>query len=332
MYINMITVQIHTASCDDFLQCQGINSYFESLINNLSCQTFKNFELVYIDTYYEDNKEKFSKITSSFVVKHVPIHKNHRYWYDLGNTYISAAKNTGILYADGELVITFDDGEFFPENLLATYWNYYKNGCLMHAYHKRMKSIDVTDGIVKTPITGDVYINDSRNFSGDCQTHTNGTWTYAGTSFALEDALTLNGFNEKLDGYKSLEDCDFGIRLTMINRKFVIDKKDGFLYILDHPSYIDRENKKKKISEFVAIENYGMLCCSRELFEFEANKYPITQRHLDIIKRETMKFRQFDPTSEQDNRIQNLNTWMNVPLFNLRQERQELRNSTDWKW
>lgn len=328
----MITVQIHTASCDDFLESQGVNSYFESLIENLSHQTFKDFELVYIDTYYEDNKEKFSQMKSPFVVKHVPIHKDHRYWYDFGNTYIAAAKNTGILYADGELVITFDDGEFFPENLLATYWNYYKNGYFMHAYHKRMKSIEIENGIVKNPIAGDIYINDSRSFNGDSCIHRNGTWTYAGTSFALEDALTLNGFNEKLDGYKSLEDCDFGIRLTMINRSFVIDKKDGFLYILDHPSYIDRQGKKKQINEFVAIENYGMLCCSRELFEFEANKYQISPRHLEIIKRETGRYRNFDPTSEVDGRIENLNKWMNTPLFNLRQQRQELRNSTDWKW
>lgn len=325
----MITVQIHTASCDDFLFCQGIRSYFESLISNLSHQTFKNFELVYIDTYYEDNKEFFSTIKSDFVVKHVPIHHNHRYWFDLGYTYISAAKNTGIIYADGELVITFDDGEFFPENLLKMYWESYKNGHLMHAYHHRMTSIETTHGIVNNPIKGDVYINDSRKFESDVCFHKNGTWMYAGTSFGLEDGLILNGFNEKLDACKSVEDCDFGMRLTMLNKKFSINKRDGYLYIVDHPSYVDNK-KKKEIKQLIAIENYGMLLCSKELFEFEANKYPITDKHLAIIKRETLKYRKFDPLSQENK--ENLTKWMNTPLFNLRQEREEIRKSKDWKW
>lgn len=325
----MITVQIHTASCDDFLNSQGIRSYFESLVSNLSHQTFKNFELIYIDTYYEDNKDYFNTIKANFTIKHVPIHHNHRYWFDAGYTYISAAKNTGIIYADGELVITFDDSEFFPVNLLQTYWDSYKSGHLLHAYHKRMTSIESTDGIVNTPIKGDVYINDSRKFDSDICFHRNGTWMYAGTSFALEDALILNGFNEKLDACKSLEDCDFGIRLTMLNKKFSINKKDGYLYILDHPSYVDNK-KKREIKQLIAIENYGLLACTKELFEFEANKYPITDKHLAIIKRETLKYRNFDPLSQENK--QNLNKWMNTPLFNLRKEREEIRKSKDWKW
>ena len=64
----------------------------------------------------------------------------------------------------------------------------------------------------------------------------NGTWTYAGTSFSLEDALIMNGFNEKMDGCKSLEDCEFGSRLQMLERSFVSDK-EGIVYIVDHPSY-----------------------------------------------------------------------------------------------
>lgn len=326
----MITIQIHTASCDDFLSCYGIRSYFESLISNLSYQTFKNFELIYIDTYYEDNKEFFSTIKSNFVVKHVPIHFNHRHWYDLGYTYISAAKNTGIIYADGELIITFDDGEFFPENLLHMYWDSYKNGHFMHAYHHRMTKINALDGMVITPISGDVYINDSRKFESDVCFHRNGSWMYAGTSFSLEDALTLNGFNEKLDGCKSLEDCDFGIRLTMLNRKFSINKRDGFVYIVDHPSYIDSLNKKKIINQLIAIENYGVVAATKELFEFEANKYPITEKHLKIIQRETLKYRKFDPLSD-DNK-DNLNKWINTPLFDLKKEREEIRQSKDWKW
>jgi hypothetical protein len=53
-----ISLMIHTASFDDFLNDHQINSYFEALVNNLEFQIFKDFELVYIDTFYEENKEK----------------------------------------------------------------------------------------------------------------------------------------------------------------------------------------------------------------------------------------------------------------------------------
>ena len=48
---------IHTASCDFFLENQGIKSYFENILRNLSRQTLKEFEFIYVDTFYEENKE-----------------------------------------------------------------------------------------------------------------------------------------------------------------------------------------------------------------------------------------------------------------------------------
>lgn len=113
-YVHKISLMIHTASHDAFLNNQGIKSYFTSLLKNLSRQTLKEFELIYIDTFYDNNKDFFNSLNSGlpFILKHVPIHEKHRYWYDKGYVYISAAKNTGLLYADGELVITCDDAEF----------------------------------------------------------------------------------------------------------------------------------------------------------------------------------------------------------------------------
>jgi hypothetical protein len=71
-----------------------------------------------LSRFDEDNKEKFDSLLPGlkFIVKHVPVHKDHRYWYDKGYTYISAAKNTGILHADGEVCVTCDDAEFFPSH------------------------------------------------------------------------------------------------------------------------------------------------------------------------------------------------------------------------
>lgn len=343
-----ISLMIHTASPDNFLINQGINSYFESVIECLKNQTFKDFEFIYIDTYYDENKDKFASISCPFLVKHVPIHYNHRYWFDLGYTYISAAKNTGILYADGELVVTCDDAEFFPENLLQKYWGHYSTECYLFGVHKRLKSIKTVDGKIVCPISGDVYINDHRfQQKNSIICHNNGTWAYAGTSFALKDALYLNGFNEKMDGCKSLEDCDFGTRLSLLGRRFSLDL-DAFIYILDHKSYGDMKSShwggeipddcgtqvkevisKKKIDNFIAVENYGTLRCASELSELVVNKKPVGEKELKIIQRETLKYRGFDPLAKENE--EKLKIWMSVPNFDLHEERIELRKN-NWKW
>lgn len=347
-----ISVMIHTASFDNFLQNQNIQSYFESVTDCLSRQTFKAFEFIYIDTFYETNKDRFNEIISKlpFQVKHVPVHVNHRYWYDLGYVYISAAKNTGILYADGDLLITFDDSEFFPESLLATYWKWFNNGIFMHGYHKRMTSIKTENGKPTFPIEGELYINDHRAGTVSPQNATArsyGSSAYAGSSFSLVDALKINGFNEKMDGCKSLEDCDFGARLEMLGKHFIIDY-EGFLYILDHQSYgIDNTNWKseqtsdgqitkmpdkivKKIDNFIAIENYGMCRCAIELFDLMANVGPLTQKHFDIIQRETLKYREFDPLAEENK--DKMEIWLKTPNFDLVRERKELRATPDWQY
>ena len=352
-FVHKISFMIHTASCDFFLENQGIKSYFENLLRNLSRQTIKEFEFIFVDTFYEENKEKFDRLMPGlpFIVKHVPVHKNHRYWYDKGHTYISAAKNTGILHADGELLITCDDAEFFPDDLLERYWNHYKSGHYMIAMHNRLKNIRTEDGFVVFPIAGEVYINDHRflQMKQEVQRHSHGSWAFAGTSFSLQDALTLNGFNERMDGCKSLEDCDFGNRLTMLGRKFILDKK-GVIFILDHQCYTnnnvpvnwepnpdDQLNQvpstkitRKNIESLIAVENYGMYMCGVELKEIVANKNALTPKHMEIIKRETLKYRKFDPFAASNS--ENLNIWMNVPTFDLQQERLELRSSSEWRW
>lgn len=348
-----ISLAIHTASPDFFLKNQGVHSYFKALLHNLSKQSFQDFELIYIDTFFENNQKHHQECANqvSFQVKHVPIHPNHRYWYDLGYVFISAAKNTGILYADGELIISCDDAEFMPDHLLETYWKHYQDGKLMHAVHKRLKSIKIENGLPTLPIEGDIYINDHRLNTAKKQIsyHQHGTLTFAGTSFSLKDALHLNGFNERMDSCKSLEDCDFGMRLVMIGKEFALDT-EGYLYILDHQSYADaidaaREARTtdcqvgspdpiplqvKKIENLIAIENYGMLCCSKELMEPQANKFPITEKHLKIIQRETIKYRGFDPLSAANK--EKFDLWSKTPTFNLKQERAILRKSKDWKW
>ncbi len=353
-FVHKISLMIHTASPDDFLSGQGIPSYYRALLENLRRQTIKEFELVYVDTFHDSNRDRFGQYVAGlpFITKHVPVHHEHRYWFDRGYTYISAAKNTGIIHADGELCVTCDDAEFFPDDLLERYWRHYKSGHLMLGMHKRMKSIKTHDGLPSFPITGDIYINDHRfnTISERLKYHTNGSWGFAGTSFPLVDAINLNGFNEKMDGCKSLEDCEFATRLQMLGRKFVQDK-DGFVYILDHQSYSEMRptnwepaqgqdcqespippiaNPRKKIDNLIAVENFGMYQCAVKLNRLKANRSAPNQDEMKIIREETLKYRGFDPLAPENS--EKLAVWMGVPNFDIASQRKTLRSSREWRW
>lgn len=344
----MISLMINTASIDCFLQEHKIDSYFRALTENLKQQTFTDFELIYVDTFYDDNAAKFADIIAKlpYQVKHVGVHPEHRYWYDQNYCYISAAKNTGILYADGDLLITCDDAEFFPAQFLERYWHHYKEGRRLHALHRRMTAINVEDGVPTMPISGSVYQNDHRwkkVQSKDTFHHKHGGLTFAGTSFSLNEALRVNGFNERMDGCKSLEDCDFGGRLAMLTGvTFALDK-EAYAYIVDHPSYStirttveDGQQSehpvlcRKPIESFIAVENYGMLRCAEELLDPVANKNPLTDAHFKIIQRATLKYRNFDPLAPEHK--EKLDIWLRTPMFDLRNQREALRHSPAWRW
>lgn len=342
-----ISLIIHTASPDDFLAKQGIPSYFHALIHNLSQQTFRDFELVYVDTYWDVNRKKFTELSRYHPIKHVRVHPDHRYWYDRDNCYIAAAKNTGILYADGDLCVSCDDAEFFPATFLERYWHNYRQGRYLHALHKRLRSITIPPDLVGPllPITGDEYVNDKRweMLLGDELQHGHGSLCFAGTSFSLADALQLNGYNERLDGCKSLDDCDFGGRLASLGRSFIMEKA-GHLFILDHGSYSDDADcgwtvgeqplrpvhTPKKITNFIAVENYGLLRACLELQDLVANQNPLTERHWEIIREDTIKYRSFDPLGPEN--AEKLEIWKGTPTFNLKQQREELRSSAAWEW
>lgn len=330
-----LTLTVRCASRDNFLATQGVPSFFAGLLHCLRQQTFRNFEFVFVDAYYAENREAFAKLKADFVVKHVDMHPGHRYWYDKGWAAMAGATNTAILYADGELIVSLDDAEFFNADLLERYWRAYQDGACLHACHRRLRTFATQDGLPVVPLSGDLYINDSRmarlakHGTNGVLKHSHGQWLYAGKSFSLADALKLNGFNERCDGNCSLEDCEFGVRLELLGRKFTFDQ-DGCVFIVDHPTYMHDDTGKKLSREFVAIENYGFVCCVRELFDYVANKPTLTDRHMAIINRETKKFRSFDIYCDENK--ERLAIWQAMPTFDLVEERAALRNSPEWVW
>jgi hypothetical protein len=216
--------------------------------------------LVYVDYYHESNRHNFAELSTNipFRIKHVPVHENHRYWLEQGLTFIAGAKNTAIIHAEGKLLVTFDDAELFPPHLLQTLWDHYINKRYVLVLHKRVKSLKTTNGLPDIPIAGSIYQTDHRwkNLKHPIPCPAN--WAYAGTTFSLKDALEVNGFNERMDGYKSLEDCEFGVRVSNLKRTFVVDPK-AYLYIVDHQSYSD----DNKIQQKIIVENHAMVTIAK---------------------------------------------------------------------
>ncbi len=126
-----------------------------------------------------------------------------------------------------------------------------------------------------------------------------------------------------MDGNKSLEDCEFGMRMARIGCRFILDK-EGFVYILDHTSYTDQT--KNPIQNFIAVENFGMLRCGVELHENIANRparEALTPLHLEIIQRETLKYRKFDPIGTPEFEV-----WKQTPSFDLRSHWEQRRKGS----
>ncbi len=311
-----ITLTIHTASRDDFLVSpHGIGSALATYVACLSQQTLSpaDFELVFVDLFWPAHRAVIAALPASFAIKYVPC--LHDYWLRRKLVGIASAKNSALLFAEGELVVSCDDAELFPPGLLQQYWNYYEKGEFAHAFHKRLARVGCQEGRLVLPIEGEEYVNDSRSGNvraGICR-HNNGGWLYAGSSFALADALSLNGFNERMDGCKALEDCEFGLRLQMLGRRFVLDP-DLFIWILDHPAAY-----REYLHDVISKENHGYIAANRQFGETRANHRPLRAEELEIIDRETFKFRKF----HVDFNSPEAKAWIDYPIFDLAKERQQ---------
>src|SRR5437870_2238928 len=109
-----ITATIHTASKDNFLaETHGIRSALEAYIECLDRQTFPSheFELVVVDLFWPENRPVIDATPHRFGIKYVPCVRD--FWLKRKLVGIASAKNSALLFAEGELIVSFDDAELF---------------------------------------------------------------------------------------------------------------------------------------------------------------------------------------------------------------------------
>ena len=322
-------------------------NYLEPTMKSLARQTFKDFEFILVDALYDERKEDFSKLP--FPIKHVPVHPNHRFWLDRKRWSVCASLNTALLHSEGELLVRIDDASQFDEGFLERFWEGYQSGVwplAMHTRYRGGKQAYYTEeykqgGYEFTRVKAhgepsDTEKNLNRVFKeGDPVRDTRWSvveraggrmiapvdWMYGYSSFTLEAALKVNGFDELFDESKSLEDVDFGSRLEMAGYggKFLLDVNHTVIEHEHEPipeSLIERDVKPIKC-------NYAVYLLNRRKRRWRANSDSLSEEDLRFIREVSLR----PPCSPHPDFYDGgcegemWSLWVeNQPFFNLREE------------
>lgn len=231
----------------------GLDIIFNSLVK----QTFdkEDYELIIIDDYITNRKNEYISYAKHFGVPNIVyLRSKQNYWRS--NGLIANARNTGLIYAKGELIVFLDDYTAFPPKFLEEHWRIYKEGkytligggrAAKYIWEGDIENKIDIDNIDKLPSPGieddiefitiragicyshipvfmDTRILDSRisdNKLEDCKLEDcGGGWFYTcNVSVPLEKIIEVNGFDEEFDLTRE-EDIDLGLRLEKVGCRF----------------------------------------------------------------------------------------------------------------
>ena len=184
--------------------------------DDLAKQTFKDFELVAVDGLHPFRAETFQNSPYPFPIRHVAPRQT-RMVKDQ-RVAISAYKNTGIMYSQGELILTLDDCCWIDDSYLQRCWD---------AWSREKTRL----AAMVWPSNAPVFQDGRRHLldgQGKCVGPRDGGHTppmYGFASFSTEAALAVNGYDEMMDGSQGLEDVDMGIRLQKAGFRIGLDAR-----------------------------------------------------------------------------------------------------------
>jgi len=281
-----------------------------SLVNQ--SMNWLDYEIILCHRYPEDMEEAIKCFETRMNIK--LIKEPPSIWHELGNNYttVNNIRNSGIINAEGELLIFLDDLSIFNHHLLQDIWEAYKDGYLSTA--KAIRRIrweekpEYSKGLSKeTLINGN--IRGAINFTNvpiGTTISTAATWTYC-TSAPLDEVLDINGFDEIYDGSFGGTDQDFGRRLakvTKYRRKIV-----GMIYEF---ASLPRGS--------IRIRNDEIL---REICNQSPNPVHVGANTWKPTKRDLKRYENYHKNTigELD---PNWNKLMDVPLIDLKEERKKI--------
>jgi len=319
---------------------------FEPTVKSLNRQRLRNFELVVVDALYSEARRRWLHAHAEFPVKYVNAHPNR--WLERGMCGIATQKNTGLLHAEGEVVVFMDDCTQLPDWWTKRVWGWVERGfwpmSLTYYYEGGKPKVlgrsqryverfygrlyDKEEGLHAYLKPGET-VRDSRASLVDAHgvVKAPGSWFYGGSSASLEALLKVNGVDERFDGKKGLEDADTGLRLEAAGYRG--------LFLLDtHLWHVEHWHKSlsARVLHYRGSTpacNYGLLQYNRVKGAFKAN--------VDLLTREDCLWIKRRICPKCDNRARCVNeefkgefyvegegfeTWLNLQrTFNLREER-----------
>lgn len=220
--------------------------------------TTEDFELVYVDALKNQRDQAFLDVLRSyndfFPIKHV----QDKPWTDMGKRPgIANARNTGILYCEGDIICVTGDNTWFSKHWIQRHVNlvqkgkistspcYNVNKPLKMLYdegklstHQNPKKAILTfkEETIEVPADCRIPGLPEEYFTGrNPYVEVPGGFLHA-VSFAisLDRWLNVNGMDQRYDkkGY-GFEDCDFGMRLKRMGFPIVMDTANWVVSIND---------------------------------------------------------------------------------------------------
>lgn len=191
-------------------------------LQSLNQQTFSDFEYIIVDGYYHRPGRKeyvvglIEELGVGFPVLHIPDKASR--WKGQ-RPCIANARNTVLLFANGQYIVHADDCCKMRNNWLERHYMWLSKGYL---------SAGSWIGCQSTGPNGEcfegIYGPEQRLKSMSGHGEVNNQWLYGGNfGYIVEAALSVNGFDEWYDGEIGLEDMDFGERLARKGYKTMFD-------------------------------------------------------------------------------------------------------------
>lgn len=268
---------------------------WEPTLQTLDKQKFREFEYIVVDLFYDERKDYFKDHNYGLRIKHVPGYPN--IWHEKGVVQICHQFNTGIIHADGELLLFIADSNMFHPYLLQNLWEHYITdgkfvslgfGADVSYADKSLQDMSRVD-IVPTEwyrflgYEGKLHIDHRYNKLFEQHPDKNmaiidSEWYYGISTCELEAALKINGFDEAFDGDGALNDIDFGNRLHMIGYvgKLAMYRDS---YVIE--AYAGTGWHKKMVRPEIKC-NYGLLLFNKRRGRYHVNE-PLSEMDVDYI-------------------------------------------------
>lgn len=193
------------------------SGWLENTFRALGAQTLphEEWEFVMVDDYgdrwleVKALAEKY-KVNTKYMCSKPYKWKSNR---QLGN-----ARNTGLIYSDGELMVFLDDYSWVERDWLKLHWRtHVKTGMAVIGvvYGVKLKTDTVNSLQDLTIESSDERLKD-HTFDGPCRP--GWFWTF-NASAPLGAVLAVNGYDERLD-CAGEDDVDLGLRMARLGVKF----------------------------------------------------------------------------------------------------------------